>query len=219
VQALAAQREAQGYALAGDSDRSAAALDRAVELQRTAAESPDGATNPVDQVDIIRAWTLHDLGRHAEAAAIRDTQIPLIAPAALRARTRFGLRRALAHAEAGNVDHACELVEALLNDLRQVQSATMNVDLNAFIRLLSRLRPAAGREIAGEINEILSRTTSQRGSLVEIRSDVPSRVVPMLALPIDFPATRQEGASMPTRRERPGFTRSRCCRLDDSLAR
>ncbi|MDX8048747.1 helix-turn-helix domain-containing protein [Lentzea sp. BCCO 10_0798] len=155
VQAVAAQREAQGYALAGAADRCQAALDRADELQRAVSDSRYGTTSLIDQVAIARAWSFHDLGRHAEAAAILDDQMPLIAPTALRARTRFGLRRALAHAAAGDVDHACELVEGLLDDIRQVQSATVHIDLTAFSKLLSRLRPAAGREVAGEIGVIL----------------------------------------------------------------
>ncbi|MFD5829895.1 helix-turn-helix domain-containing protein [Lentzea sp. NPDC060358] len=155
VQAGAAQREAQGYALAGDEVRCEQALDRAAELRRMAGDSPYGSTSLVDEVAMTRAWAFHDLGRHAEAAGILDVQLPLITPTALRARTRFGLRRALAHAESGEVEHACELVAGLLDDIRQVQSATVHIDLTAFSRLLSRLRPAAGREVAGEIKEIL----------------------------------------------------------------
>jgi transcriptional regulator with XRE-family HTH domain len=155
VQSAAAQREALGYALAGAAARCESALDRADEFQQAADESPYGTTSLADQVAIARAWAFHDLGRHAEAAAILDTQLPLIAPTALRARTRFGLRRALAHAAAGDVDHACELVTGLLDDIRQVQSATVHIDLTTFSKLLSRLRPATGRELAKEIAEIL----------------------------------------------------------------
>ncbi|HEX8870582.1 MAG TPA: helix-turn-helix transcriptional regulator [Lentzea sp.] len=155
VRAGAALREAQGYALAGAADRCDDALERAQELQQAAGESPYGTRSLVDQVAVLRAWSYYDLGRHAEAAAILDTQLPLIAPAALRSRTRFGLRRALAHAAAGEVDYACELVTGLLDDVRQVQSATVHTDLTAFSKLLSRLRPAFGREVAGEISEIL----------------------------------------------------------------
>ncbi|MET9225349.1 helix-turn-helix transcriptional regulator [Lentzea sp. NPDC003310] len=155
VQAAAALREAQGYALAGAADRCQTALDRAAELQRALSESRYGSTSLVDQVAIAKAWSFHDLGRHAEAAEILDTQMPLIAPTALRARTRFGLRRALAHASAGDVDHACALVVDLLDDIRQVRSATVHIDLTAFSKLLSRLRPASGRDVAREIGEIL----------------------------------------------------------------
>ncbi|GGU31352.1 transcriptional regulator [Lentzea flava] len=155
MRSAAALREAQGYALAGAADRCERALDRAAQLQEAVQESPYGTTSLVDQVAVHRAWSFYDLGRYAEAAAILDTQVPLIAPSGLRARTRFGLRRALAHAAAGDVDHACELVADLLDDIRQVQSATVHIDLTAFSRLLSRLRPAAGREVAGEISDIL----------------------------------------------------------------
>lgn len=155
VRSAAAQREAQGYALAGAAMRCEEALERASEFQRSAGESRYGTRSLVDQVAIATAWSFHDLGRHTEAAAILDAQLPLIAPDALRARTRFGLRRALAHAAAGDVDHACELVAELLDDVRQVQSATVHIDLTAFSQLLSRRRPAAWRDLAGEIAEIL----------------------------------------------------------------
>jgi len=155
MRSAAALREAQGYALAGAAKLCEEALDRAAELQASAEESRYGTTSLVDQVAIATAWSFHDLGRHTEAAAILDRQVPLIAPAALRARTRFGLRRALAHAEAGDLDHACELVADLLDDVRQVQSATVHIDLTAFSQLLSRQRPAVGRELADEIKDIL----------------------------------------------------------------
>ncbi|WP_167980685.1 hypothetical protein [Lentzea indica] len=53
------------------------------------------------------------------------------------------------------MDHACDLVAELLDDVRQVQSATVHIDLTSFSKLLSRLRPAAGREVAREIGDIL----------------------------------------------------------------
>ncbi|KOV78341.1 hypothetical protein ADL03_40275 [Nocardia sp. NRRL S-836] len=155
VQAAAALREAQGYALAGAGKLCEEALERALLLQQRAGDVRYGSTSLDDQVAITTAWSFHDLGRHAEAAAILDLQLPLIAPAALRARTRFGLRRALAHAAAGDLEHACELVAGLLDDVRQVQSATVHIDLTAFSNLLTRSRPAVGRELAGEISEIL----------------------------------------------------------------
>lgn len=187
VQALAAQREALGYALAGTADPCLAALDRAAELQRNAPEPPYGTSSPADQVAISRAWSFHDLGRHTEAATILDTQVTLIDSTDLRARTRFGLRRTLAHAAAGDVDHACALVTDLLDNIRQVQSATAHTDLTVFSRLLSRQRPAAGREIADEINEILGGTSPQSSSAEVRRSAVPSRIEPTLAGPADLP--------------------------------
>ncbi|MGZ3147052.1 helix-turn-helix domain-containing protein [Lentzea chajnantorensis] len=155
VQRAAALREAQGYALAGAARRCEETLERALLLQQQGGEIRYGSTSLVDQVAITTAWAFHDLGRHAEAAAILDLQLPLIAPAALRARTRFGLRRALAHAAAGDLEHACELVTALLDDVRQVQSATVHIDLTAFSNLLTRSCPAVGRELAAEIAELL----------------------------------------------------------------
>jgi transcriptional regulator with XRE-family HTH domain len=155
IQAVAAQREAQGYALAGAATLCEAALDRATTLQENVGASRYGSTSVPDQVAIATAWSYHDLGRHAEAAAMLDVAVPQIAPAAMRARTRFGLRQALAHAEAGELDHACVLIAELLDDIRQVQSATVHIDLTSFSKLLFRARPAAGKELVSEISAIL----------------------------------------------------------------
>ncbi|WP_170068087.1 helix-turn-helix domain-containing protein [Lentzea guizhouensis] len=155
VQAAAALREAQGFALAGAAKYCEEALERSSRLQQKAGEARYGTTSVPDQVAITTAWSFHDLGRYAEAASILDLQLPLIAPVALRARTRFGLRRALAHAMAGDLEHACELVADLLDHIRQVQSATVHIDLTVFSSLLARHRPLAGRELLGEISEIL----------------------------------------------------------------
>lgn len=142
IQGLAAQREAQGHALAGDYD----ACMRALEHSRVllARHVPDAATpiigpsNLPDPAEMIRGWCLYDLGRPRAAAEVLDQQLPQIPREAVRTRVRFGVRRALAHAAAGEVDHACQLSGALLDDAITIGSATVATDLRKLARTLSR---------------------------------------------------------------------------------
>lgn len=148
---LAAQREAQGHALASDYDSCRRALDRAAELlARAASDSlsdgpPGSAVSPVlgtgtvsDPVAIVTGWCLHELGRSAEAIDILDREIARIPQDAVRSRTRFGMRRALAHAAAGHIDQACALTELLLADADALDSATIAADLRRIARTLAR---------------------------------------------------------------------------------
>jgi DNA-binding XRE family transcriptional regulator len=141
VRALAAQREAQGHALLHGYEDFRRALDRAAELTAEA-ESADGPVlgtrSLADPVAITAAWSLLDLGRATEAAAILDREVPRIAEGSARARVRFGLRHALAHAVASEVPHACALAESLLDLAIAVDSATIRVELARLSRTLSR---------------------------------------------------------------------------------
>jgi hypothetical protein len=168
VGSVAAQREAQGHALLGDYDACRRALDRAAEL--AAAPDPEpgagpagagqrggpwggswpgaaaiGSTSIADSLAITTGWSMFDLGRCGEAAEILDREVPRISPIALRARARFGLRGALAHAAAGNLERACELLNLLIGDIARADSATIRVDLRRVVQELSRWRnhPAA----------------------------------------------------------------------------
>jgi hypothetical protein len=87
---------------------------------------------------MIRGWCLYDLGRPRAAAEVLDQQLPQIPREAVRTRVRFGVRRALAHAAAGEVDHACQLSGALLDDAITIGSATVATDLRKLARTLSR---------------------------------------------------------------------------------
>lgn len=103
IAGLAAQQEAQGHALAGDRDACTAALDRARELLERAADEPDApligsALN--DPVSMITGWCLHDLGQPQRAAELLDREVERIPAHAVRNQARYGLRRALAHAQA-----------------------------------------------------------------------------------------------------------------------
>lgn len=142
IRGLAAQREAQGHALAGDYDACMRCLDRARILLADCAPASAapvlGTTNLSDPAAMITGWCLHDLGRSREAAELIDAQMGQVPPHALRTRVRYGVRRALAHAMAGEIDHACRLSADLLYDARAVGSATVALDLRRLARTLSR---------------------------------------------------------------------------------
>ncbi|MCP9210324.1 helix-turn-helix domain-containing protein [Streptomyces sp. NEAU-Y11] len=142
IHGLAAQREAQGHALGGDYDASMRCLDRArVLLARDAPDSGTpviGTTNLPDPVAMVTGWCLYDLGRPREAAEIIDRELARIPPDALRTRARYGMRQALAHAAAGDLDHACELAGQLLDGAVAVGSATITADLRRLAHTLAR---------------------------------------------------------------------------------
>ncbi|MQS08641.1 helix-turn-helix domain-containing protein [Streptomyces alkaliphilus] len=142
VRGLAAQHEAQGHALAGDHTACMRSLDRARELLSEDRTTPDtpvlGSTHLPDIVGVVTGWCLVDLGRPDEAARVLDRQVARVPARALRARTRFGVRRALAHAMAGEIDHAARLTGELLDDIEAVNSATVTTDVRRLARVLTR---------------------------------------------------------------------------------
>ncbi|MGW4755754.1 helix-turn-helix domain-containing protein [Streptomyces chartreusis] len=143
VRGLAAQREAQGHALAGDYDACMRGLDRARSLlardPRPSSGTPVlGTTHLNDPVSMITGWCLVDLGRPRAAAEILDRECARLPVDAWRTQVRYGVRRALAHARAGEIDHACELTEQLLPLATTVSSATIATDLRRLSRTLSR---------------------------------------------------------------------------------
>lgn len=134
VRGLAAQREAQGYALLGRQDDCLRALDLSARLldeaKVVATSAPIlGTTRTPDPTAMARGWCLYDLGHPAEAAALLEPGITFFAPGASRARARYGLRTALAYAVAGELERPCDIVEMLADDLRQIDSATVRHDL------------------------------------------------------------------------------------------
>ncbi|MFJ9679492.1 helix-turn-helix domain-containing protein [Streptomyces sp. NPDC101194] len=142
IRGLAAQREAQGHALAGDLPACLRALERARTLL---ARQDDGSGEPVigtmhlpDPVGMATGWCLVDLGRPREAAAELDRQLAGVSQDAVRTQVRYGVRRALAHASAGEIDHACALTAPLLDSVAAVRSATVTTDLRRLARVLAR---------------------------------------------------------------------------------
>ncbi|MGY0487782.1 helix-turn-helix domain-containing protein [Streptomyces sp. WG-D5] len=148
IRGLAAQREAQGHALAGDYDSAMRALDSARDLLAPAAGDTDaptlGPTHLANPADMVTGWCLVDLGRPRAAAEHLDRECARIPGHALRTQARYGVRRALAHAAAGELDHACELTGRLLRTTDCVGSATIATDLRRLERTLARhpRRPA-----------------------------------------------------------------------------
>ncbi|WP_216216599.1 helix-turn-helix domain-containing protein [Amycolatopsis aidingensis] len=145
IRGLAASREAQGHALACDYDECRRALDRATELLNdTGQDAPGGpvigpATMPgAGLTAAVEGWCLHDLGRPREAGEALDRQLARVPGTAQRVHARFGARRALAYAAAGEVDHACTLTGQVLDGAEVVDSATIRVDLRRLARTLSR---------------------------------------------------------------------------------
>ncbi|MFI9380716.1 multiprotein-bridging factor 1 family protein [Kutzneria sp. NPDC052558] len=155
---MALRREAQGHAIAGDRDACERAMDRAAELLDQS--TSDGVMFPVlgstapDPIGLARGWALCDLGHAAEAAAILDLELTRLAPSARRNRARFGARRSLAHALAGEIDQSCLTLAETLDDAAQVDSATVRMDLRDLARTLGRWR---GHRTVREISPSLSR--------------------------------------------------------------
>ncbi|MER5451952.1 helix-turn-helix transcriptional regulator [Streptomyces sp. NPDC002764] len=164
IRALAAQRAAQGHALDGDHDACMRLLERArVLFGRAAAEEPAsdapvlGPTHLRDPVAMVTGWCLLDLGRPREAAEVLDAEYTRLAPDALRTRRRYGARRALAHAVAGEIGHACELTIDLLEHTAGVGSQTVTADLRRLARVLSRHpRHPACRALAPSLTAALT---------------------------------------------------------------
>ncbi len=156
---LAARCEAQGHALAGDVRGYGRALERAAELLalREKTDGPIlGSASVPDEIALVRGWALYDLGRPGEAAELLDAQLAAIPPSARRARARFGVRRALAHAQHGEIEQACAAAVEVLTDVAQVDSATVRVDLRELNRTLNRWSThLAVRELQPELVTLL----------------------------------------------------------------
>ncbi|MGH3870437.1 MAG: helix-turn-helix domain-containing protein [Pseudonocardiaceae bacterium] len=156
IRGLAALHEAQGHALAGAHDACLRCLDSARELLALAPADPAapvlGSATLTDPASMITGWCLHDLGRPGQAAEVLDREIARLPPDALRTRTRYGVRRALAHATDGEVEHACEITALLLSGVGMVGSATIRTDLRRLARTLSRFRSTkAVRELSPQL--------------------------------------------------------------------
>ncbi|WP_017609545.1 helix-turn-helix domain-containing protein [Nocardiopsis xinjiangensis] len=140
VRGLAAKREAQGHALLGARAECERALDRAQERLCDPPGGPEtlGSVHVPDPVGLTRGWCLVDLGRPDAGARVLDQEVAALPRTAVRARARFGVRRALAHALSGEIDHACALTEGVLADSAPSESATVVVDLRRLAQALAR---------------------------------------------------------------------------------
>ncbi|MEV1008832.1 helix-turn-helix transcriptional regulator [Streptomyces sp. NPDC049881] len=161
IRGLAAQQQAQGYALRGDERACMRRLDEAHELLGRAEPDPTmlvlGSSHVPDVASMYTGWCLYHLGRPGRAAEILTREWNRIPAHAVRSRTRCGVRLALAHAADGEVEHACEILRPLLGQAGLVHSATIASDVKRLARLLGRYpRHAAVRSLAPDIATALA---------------------------------------------------------------
>lgn len=165
TRALAAQHLAQALSVRGEHAACMRALDRSRELFGSARQDPDapvlGSSQVPDVVSMFTGWCLHDLGRPRQAAEVLDRETAQLPEAALRTRARHGVRRALAHAVAGEIEHACRLTSDLLPRVNLVDSATILADLHRLARVLRR---HARLPSVRELNPALSLALAARPS-------------------------------------------------------
>ncbi|MCS0604522.1 helix-turn-helix transcriptional regulator [Streptomyces sp. LP11] len=163
IRGLAAQHLAQGRAVAGDYTGCLRSLDQARELLERDGTDPSqpvlGASHVPDVVSMFTGWCLYDLGRPRQAAEILDRELIRVPGHALRSRTRYGVRRALSHASAGDIDQACRLTSELLPSLRLISSATVSADVRRLSRTLGRhSRSSVVRQLLPELTASATHT-------------------------------------------------------------
>lgn len=141
---LAAQREAQGHAIAGDMAECLRALERAARLlARTdsakSSAAPQLGTSAIpDPVAMSTGWCLHELGRSQEAAEVIGVELARVPRQSHRARARYGTRLALALASIRELEQASEALEGVLDGLARIDSATIRTDAGRLARTLNR---------------------------------------------------------------------------------
>ncbi len=146
IREQAARREAQGHALLGDHASAMRCLDRAHALRGQTATPTATALGPThlsDAIEMVTGWCLFDVGRPGEAAAILDRQVETLAVDATRSRARYGMRAALAHAAAGEIERACDGLGTLLDLADAIDSATIDADMRRLASELGRFRASA----------------------------------------------------------------------------
>jgi len=143
VRSMAAQREAQGHALANDYDACRRSLNAAALLldrdgDAAGRRSGLGSSALANPIAMVTGWCLLDVGRPGESAEMLRRELDRIPAAGRRARARFGARLAVAHAVSGDVEAACAAGHRALDDAEYVDSATIRHDLRRLSRALSR---------------------------------------------------------------------------------
>jgi len=161
VYSLAAQREAQGHAIAGDYNACRRALDRAAHY----VDEPDevdtgrpvlGTSTVADPVAITTGWCLQDLARSRDAADILAAEVARIPQQAVRAQARYGVRLALALASMHELEQSCATLTPILRTLPRIDSATVRTDLRRLSQMLGRWRhDVAVRMIMADLSAAL----------------------------------------------------------------
>jgi len=166
VRGLAAQREAQGHALAGDYQAFRQCLERSMDLLAShemdiGRERPSlGPTRIRDSVALSEGWGLHDLRRGEEAVAVLTRALDQTPQRARRARARIAARLARALASIEEIDRACATIQPILVDFPIMESATIRSDLRQLAHELNRwpTNPSV-RRILPELSEALTPTS------------------------------------------------------------
>ncbi|MEW2445756.1 helix-turn-helix domain-containing protein [Micromonospora marina] len=155
-------RQAQAHARAGDGRSCRGALLRAERIPADATGQSLGSRSGPDQLPLVTGWCLYELGLARDSAAVLDEAVPHLPSGAARARIRFGVRRALAHAESGSLGLACSLTEELAASAVAVDSATIRRDLRRLHHTLRRWhrQPEVARVIP--LLNVAHRTTIER---------------------------------------------------------
>lgn len=170
VKSLAAQREAQGHALAGEYEKFESCIGRATALNANSGEDLSqrqmlGPTKIADPVALAKGWSLHDLGRSAEAIEILEPLLVQTPRTRSRAWARTATRLALALASVREVDRACGLTNDVLALSLVIRSATIRSDLRQLSRMLNRWSSdPAVREIMPRISAALLPSSGGRSS-------------------------------------------------------
>jgi hypothetical protein len=170
VRGLAAQRAAQGHAIAGDYDACFRALDDASDLLARAEQDGEprpgghpapviGTANVSDPAAMTVGWCLFDLGHPDRAAEVLRRELERVPASAERARSRYSARLALALAASGEPEEACAVADPVLDSCERVHSATVRVDLSALARALNRWHALPGvQETRIRLTGVLHRT-------------------------------------------------------------
>ncbi|MFJ8334143.1 helix-turn-helix domain-containing protein [Streptomyces sp. NPDC094437] len=164
IRGLAAQHLAQARAVEGDYDACMRSLDQARDLLERDSADPSqpvlGASHVPDVVSMFTGWCLYDLGRPRDAAVLLDTETARVPAHAFRTRARYGVRRALAHAAAGDVEHACAITAEVLPSVRLTHSSTIRADLRRLSRTLGRhAGHRSVRALVPDLTDVLSSTS------------------------------------------------------------
>ncbi|WP_440902141.1 helix-turn-helix domain-containing protein [Actinosynnema sp.] len=122
---------------AGRADEAASGLVVATATGRGAA--PVVGSSTVAALDaVVTGWCLYDLGRPAEAARLLERGLAGTSPEARRARALYGVRLALAHEAAGELDRMHEVALESLDTARALGSETVRSQLRNLAWMVQR---------------------------------------------------------------------------------
>ncbi|GAA2670769.1 MULTISPECIES: helix-turn-helix domain-containing protein [Actinosynnema] len=97
-----------------------------------------GSSTVTDLDAVVTGWCLYDLGRPAEAAELLERGLAGASPEARRARALYGVRLALAHEAAGDLDRMHEVALDSLETARALGSATVRSQLRNLAWMVQR---------------------------------------------------------------------------------